>query len=272
MKFEKRISSVVKSGAAVFVGAFALFLLFLGCSAHLASFQYETTNVVFSKKPLYKTMRMEAELDSMIREEFGLSWKSFKKAYCKYGDPLGPASFAETARKVALIATIADSLNRYCLPFSLRVNEVRILHGADNIYHTQHYSGKISIPIGVFLYYPEEYAIRSLYHEFGHAFYWALSYEKIHDLFNFYIRSLEKPGFLSLFKDSNYQGNRIHDGHPEDSAGELFASAFSIVNLNNDEFREKIQQLPLEEYRLALQIEELIKTISATSQYRLAKY
>ena len=245
---------------------------FYGCSGHKATIQYETTEVVFTDKPLFQTRRTEAELDSMVTEEFGLSWRTLKKAYCKYGDSSGPVSFSETSRKIAMIINLADSLNRYYLPYVLRVSEIRILDGANNIYHTQHHRGKISIPLGVFVYYPEGFAIRSLYHEFGHAFFWALSLEKMHKLWSIYGRALEIPGFLSLLKDSNYHGNRVHDGHPVDGPGEFFASAFSILNLNRDEFRANIQNLSVEEYELALEIEELVKNGSAWPDEGIANY
>ena len=251
-------------------GLVSTLFFFFGCSAQKATVHYETTKVVFTDEPLFQTGRTGSELDSLVTEEFGLSWKTFKKAYCKYGDPSGPVSYSETARKIGLITNLADSLNRYYLPFILRVNEVRILYGAENIYHTQHYQGKISIPLGVFVYYPEEFAIRSLYHEFGHAFYWALPLQKMVELWGLYRSALEIPGFLTLFKDSDYHGNRVHDGHPGEAPGELFASAFSIVNLNKDEFSDKIQSLSIEEYRLARQIQQLVKNTSTRSDEQMA--
>lgn len=247
------------------------FILLNGCSGHRATVQYETMDVVFTNEPLYQTFRTGAQLDSLVTEEFGLGWDAFEEVYCKYGDPNGSVSFSETARKVALVINIADSLNLHYLPFSSKVDEIRILSGAKNIYHSQHYQGKISIPLGIFFYYPEEFSQSSVYHEFGHAFYWVLPLGKIKQFWLLYKRAMAIPGFLSLFKDSNYRGNRVHDGHPEEGPGELYASAFSITNLNGDKFRERIQHVSIEEQKLALEIEKIVLNTSTRRRERLTE-
>lgn len=100
----------------------------------------------------------------------------------------------------------------------------------------------------------------AIFHEIGHALFDALSQNEREYFRRLWSRAMNSR-ILYLFKEGTYPKALLIFGHPDDSADELFASAFTVMNLYNEYFINKLAlpSVPASTRSRALEIETCVR-------------
>ncbi len=238
-------------------------VLLLGCKER-KEYQLGTLTIVYTNISLREHFNdkykkhikglSKHELEEWSQYEFGYSYEQFKDTYLTVNDSLATRSWITLKRMMFM----ADSLNKH-LPGKAMVKELWIVMGADDYFYGASYVDDIiAMPAGYMYYYNFDTVQDVLYHEFGHAFFWAMPYHDLIASYNVYMEIQEgHTRVFDLFTDSHY-GSEMAFGDPAHHAGELFASAFMLVHLHRAELEGKALDLTQEEYLLAEQVIQLI--------------
>lgn len=156
---------------------------------------------------------------------------------------------SEYGDDVERTATLLDSLNQ-SLPESRWIDTLSIEFASEQFGIAVRTGRAIFLSSGFFFVYNDFSVLRSiLYHEHGHVRYEMLPAEAQTSVEQTW-QSLRRAALLYVFTDGEYSGNAWFGGHPDESAEELFASAFNLFNNKPDELRATLRYVPSEYYGL----------------------
>jgi len=140
-------------------------------------------------------------------------------------------------------AVLIDSLNGD-LPADRRVDTLSIEFSPDQFGTAVKTAHSIYLSSGFFFVYNDPSVIRSiLFHEYGHAHFEILRREEQESVARIW-GALRRGALLYVFVDGEYSGNARFGGHPDESPGELFASAFNLFHNRPDEVRARLRFVP----------------------------
>jgi hypothetical protein len=164
----------------------------------------------------------------------------------------------EYSDDVERTAELLDSLNR-SLPPSHWIDTLSIEFSPQQ-FGTAVRTGKtIYLSSGFYFVYNDFSIIRSiLYHEHGHVRYEMLNGETQGEIEQIW-QSLRRAALLYVFVDGEYSGNAWFGGHPDESAEELYASAFNLFYNKPDELRSTLRYVPSEYFGIVDSLRSFIR-------------
>ena len=239
-------------------------VLLLGCKDR-KEYKLGTLTIVYTNESLREYFNKKynkqekgltkQKLEEWSQYEFGQPYQQFKDTYLTVSDSLATRSW-ETLKRMMFMA---DSLNKF-LPGKGMVKELWIVMEAEDYFYGASYTDNIiAMPAGYMYYYNFNTVRDVLYHEFGHAFFWAMPYHDLIAAYQVYMEIEDDyPRVFALFTDSHY-GSEMAFGDPAYHVGELFASAFMLMHLHRAELEGKALDLTEEEYILAERVIQLVK-------------
>lgn len=171
--------------------------------------------------------------------------------------------YEEYGDDVERSAVLLDSLNQ-SLPPSRRIDTLSIEFAPEQFGTAVRTGRTIYLSSGFYFVYNDFSILRSiLFHEHGHVRYEMLPGET-QSVVEHIWHSLRRAALLYVFVDGEYSGNAWFGGHPDESAEELYASAFNLFNNRPDELRATLRYVPPEYYeivdslRTAVHVEDLV--------------
>jgi len=166
--------------------------------------------------------------------------------------------YEEYGDEVDRSAILLDSLNQ-SLPPSRRIDTLSIEFAPDQFGTAVRTGRTICLSSGFYFVYNDFSVLRSiLFHEHGHVRYEMLPGEKqsvVEEIWH----SLGRVALLYVFVDGEYSGNAWFGGHPDESAEELFASAFNLFNNRPDELRATLRYVPSEYYGIVDSLRTVVR-------------
>lgn len=143
-------------------------------------------------------------------------------------------------RRLEEIREFVDSLNRDLDPWA-SIDTLAIDHTLEN-FGTAARTGKtIYLSGSYFFAFDDPRVARSaVLHEFGHIRYEMLSPER-RALVDTLWRQVRSAALFYIFRDGEYSGNARFGGHPDESPEELFASAFNLFSLREEEMEARLR-------------------------------
>lgn len=148
--------------------------------------------------------------------------------------------YRDHADAIEALSVLIDSLNTP-LAKSNRIDTLSIDHTFENIGVAGRTGKTLTLSSSYFFLYEDYTVLRSVtMHEFGHIHYELLSAAERAEMERIW-QVLRGAALLYLFQDGEYTENARWGGHPEESAEELFASAFNVVLNRWDELAVRLQ-------------------------------
>jgi hypothetical protein len=138
------------------------------------------------------------------------------------------------------IRALIDSLNRDLDPWA-SIDTLAIDHTFEN-FGTAARAGKTIFLSGSYFYaFDDPRVARSaVLHEYGHIYYEMLSPERKAVMDTLW-RQTRSAALFYIFRDGEYSGNARFGGHPDESAEELFASAFNLFSGRQEELSARLR-------------------------------
>jgi len=165
--------------------------------------------------------------------------------------------YREFGPDLQLLTALLDSLNAF-LPPARRIDTLAIDHTFANLGNAGRTGRTLSISGSYFYLYRGRPVLRSVVmHEYGHVFGEMLDAAARAELEEVW-RGIRGAALFYVFRDGEYSGNAWFGGHPEESPGELFASAFNIFNSRPDELRARLRYVPEEHRELVDRLRTLV--------------
>jgi len=151
-----------------------------------------------------------------------------------------PATFRERYQaSIEYICRLMDSMNITLEP-PQRLDTLSIDHTFENFGTAAHGAKTLSISSSYFYLYKSPFVLKSVVtHEYGHVMYRLLDDRQRSQVDSIWLL-LRGSALFYLFRDGEYSLNAKFGGHPEESAGELFASAYNLVNNRNEELEARL--------------------------------
>ena len=167
---------------------------------------------------------------------------------------LSPEEFHKQYRPlVDFVTSLVDSFNR-TVDSRYTIDTVFINHAVADFAEAGQTGRTLYISSSYFFLFNDTRILRSvLTHEFGHIRYRMLDSASAGHIDALWER-LRETALFYLFRDGEYSGNARFGGHPEDSAAELFASAYNLVRNRPEELRARFRYADSDHLPLLMQI------------------
>lgn len=220
--------------------SFVVILLLLGCSSN--------------NKTSKETTITQLELFQNIEAYLPILPDSIIARYQRYDS----TAFRKIHQvKLSMILNLVDSLNKN-IPEYLQIDTLSIDHSFNNIIEAGRKGKTIYISSSYFIIYDDISIFRYIiFHEYGHLIYELLDGSIIDELETIW-RECKQNALLYLFHDAEYSGNARFGGHPNESAEEMFASAFNILNNKKNEFHFRLKYVDVRHLGLMKRLEDII--------------
>jgi hypothetical protein len=151
-----------------------------------------------------------------------------------------PAAFRRQFRtSIDYVCQLMDSLNTP-LEAPYRLDTLSIDHTFENFGTAARRGNSLFVSSSYFYLYRSPAVLKSVVtHEYGHVMYHLLNDRQRMEVDSIWML-LRGSALFYLFRDGEYSLNAKFGGHPEESAGELFASAYNLVNNRNEELEARL--------------------------------
>ena len=171
---------------------------------------------------------------------------------------LSPEEFHKQYRPlVDFVTSLVDSFNS-TMDSRHTIDTVFINHAVADFAEAGQTGRTLYISSSYFFLFNDTRILRSvLTHEFGHIRYRMLDSASAGHI-NALWERLRETALFYLFRDGEYSGNARFGGHPEESAAELYASAFNLARNRPEELLVRFGYTSSEHMPLLMQIVELV--------------
>jgi hypothetical protein len=184
--------------------------------------------------------------------------------------PVAPDSIVEMYRRydpkefytshqsaIGYVSRLIDSLNAFADP-RLRIDTLALDHSFENFANAARTGKSIYLSTSYFFVFNDVQVLRSvIMHEFGHIFHDQLPPEAKSEVAEIWT-ALQTNALFYLFRDGEYSGNAWFGGHPDESPGELFSSAYNLFSNREEEIRVRLQYVDPRHYPVIERLRSLV--------------